>query len=403
MNGHFSIAGSVFPLDQHRRAFCLPRGTFAADEWIPCPPTSIIRASCRKKTTLQEAQNPNTLPRRLREIVGREWNSEAGRAVAAHPNAPPDLLARLAPWYPEAVLGNPALPLVMLEDPSWAAKLQPKVALALLRFESVPAGLLHTLTDKPGALGQAARLHVGVAGECGPDWEDEARRALWEASGLREQSGLPGRNDREKPFPVRLLSLGLVADWLTEPLAAHEDARVRRAVARSPQTPRDVLTLLRRAGSTSDLGGLAPPDLTLPGSVLDRMAWGGPWAKRLAARHPNTPPDVLTRLAQDDDETLRRHLVRNSAVPAPLRASSGRQCRPRLPAGVGTGPRNAPNRPGNAGLRRRPGRALDGGPQPEHAPGGPGSDIGRGRRRPRPAGCRPERRRPGWSAGRTGR
>lgn len=275
-----------------------------------------------ERTLLQEAEDPRTLPRRLHEVVNLSRGDEVRPAVAVHPNAPPALLGMLARWHPEAVLRNPALPLVLLEDPRWADKLLPETALTMLRAEDVPAFLLSTFAGRPGPVGQAARLHIGLTGECGPDWEGEAREALWEAAGLSEKEESRKEESRkEEPFPARLLSLDLVAAWLVGPLAAHGNASVRRAVARSPQAPQDLLTLLRRAGSTSDLGGPAPPDPALPASDLERLARGGPWAKLLAARHPNTPPVVLEGLAGGGDETLARHLVRNPATPAALRES----------------------------------------------------------------------------------
>lgn len=265
-----------------------------------------------ERTLLQEAEDPRTPPRRLHEVVNLSRGDEVRLAVAVHPNAPPALLGMLARWHPEAVLRNPALPLVLLEDPGWADKLLPETALTMLRAEGAPLFLLSAFAGRPGPVGQAARLHIGLAGECGEDWEGEAREALWEAAGLPEKEG---------PFPARLLSLDLIAAWLLAPLAAHGDAAVRRAVARRPKTPQDLLALLRRAGSTSDLGGAAPADPALPATDLAWLARGGRWAKLLAARHPNTPPAALEALGREDDEALSRHLVRNPAAPAALRES----------------------------------------------------------------------------------
>ena len=275
---------------------------------------------------MQEAEDPRTLPGRLREIA--DWGArDLPLAVAAHPNAPPDLLRRLVVWHPEAVLRNPALPLVLLEDPDWANGISPRLALRLLCSEDAPTILVSALAAWPGQVGQAARLHVGLAGECGADWEDEAGEALWEASGLPDKEaheaawGAADLRGEEGTFPARLVSLGLVAPWLLGVLAAHDDPAVRRAVAHSPHAPRDLLALLRRAGSRHDLSGPAPPDPALPASDLTWLARGGPWAKRLAARHPNTPPAVLERLTREGGESLSRPpvqaLVQSPDPPAP--------------------------------------------------------------------------------------
>ena len=282
------------------------------------------------RTLLQEAEDPRTLPGRLEEIVGLSRGKEVAEVrevVAAHPNVPPDLLRRIATWHPEAVLRNPALPLVLLEDPGWAGDIERRAALRLSSFEDVPVLLLSALAAQPGQVGQAARLHVGLAGECGADWEDEAGEALWEAAALpgggahESPWGTVGLMDEKETFPARLVSLGLVAPWLLGVLTTHDDPAVRRAVAHSPHAPRDLLALLRRAGSTSDLGGPAPPDPALPASDLTWLARGGPWAKWLAARHPNTPPAVLEALGREHGEVLAGPLFRNPSAPAALRES----------------------------------------------------------------------------------
>ncbi len=270
-----------------------------------------------ERTLLQEAQNPRTSTARLREVYREAYrassHADVAEAVAAHPNATPYLLERLTGECPRAVLRNPALPLVFQRDPKWPQGYQRDVALTLMRFENVPLPLLYAFAEKPDMVGSSARQHIGLAGEAGPDWEADAREALWELSGLEEE------------FPASLLPLDMVPDWLLESLAGHKDARVRRAAARHPRTPPDVLTLLRRAGSTSDLGGLAPPDLSLPAPLLTWLARGGSWARRVAARHPNTPPEILEWLAdhrlgrtkqEKKDKTLCRYLMQNPAMPA---------------------------------------------------------------------------------------
>ncbi|WP_165863887.1 hypothetical protein [Capsulimonas corticalis] len=262
-----------------------------------------------ERSELQEAQDPQTPAHRLRELAAKQRSSAVARAVAENPNSPPDLLAALCHRIPEAVLNNPALPLVLLENPAWTKRLAPEAALQMLKFETAPADLLHMLARQPGLVGHTARLHVGIAGECGPNWESEAREALWESSGL------PGRDGN---FPVRLLELDLVAGWLAEPLAAHWDSKVRRATARSPHTPREVLQPLRRAGGSHDLNSVVPADPAMPSPALERLARGGSWAKRLAARHPNTPIAVLEKLASEDNEAIRWSLVKNPSTPTHL-------------------------------------------------------------------------------------
>src|SRR5207244_4122591 len=84
----------------------------------------------------------------------------------------------------------------------------------------------------------------------------------------------------------------------------------------NPHLPRETLNVLRRAGSTSDLSGFGVCDLTLPPEVLARLARGGEWARRLAARHPGTPADALRTLAGDSLLFIRQEVARHPSTPS---------------------------------------------------------------------------------------
>lgn len=88
-------------------------------------------------------------------------------------------------------------------------------------------------------------------------------------------------------------------------LAEDGNLWVRSDAAANPSTPAEALDRLRRAGSGPGLAGPAPPDPTLDPAVLAELATGGEWARRLAARHPATPPAALARLAIDPVPAIR--------------------------------------------------------------------------------------------------
>jgi hypothetical protein len=99
-------------------------------------------------------------------------------------------------------------------------------------------------------------------------------------------------------------------------LAEHGSHRVRAEVGRHPSYPAAHRALLERAGSTPDLAGFGRPDPTLPAAELARLARGGVWARRLAARHPATAPADLAGLLADEDLLVRRGAARNPGAPA---------------------------------------------------------------------------------------
>lgn len=103
-------------------------------------------------------------------------------------------------------------------------------------------------------------------------------------------------------------------------LAEDGNLWVRRDAAANPATPREALDRLYRAGSARGLAGPAPPDPTLDPAELAELAGGGEWARRLAARHPATPPEALARLAEDPIPAIRTAAVAHPAAPAEARA-----------------------------------------------------------------------------------
>jgi hypothetical protein len=113
-----------------------------------------------------------------------------------------------------------------------------------------------------------------------------------------------------------------VAAHLSTPPAAlarlAEDGNlwVRADAAANPSTPAAALERLRLAGSAAGLGGPAPPDPKLDPAELAALAAGGEWARRLAARHPATPPEALARLAADPVPAIRAAAAAHPSSPA---------------------------------------------------------------------------------------
>jgi hypothetical protein len=63
-------------------------------------------------------------------------------AVASNPNTPVETLLRLAGAYPEQFCANPALPLLLLENPNLLAEMPPARLRGLLRYANVPRDFL---------------------------------------------------------------------------------------------------------------------------------------------------------------------------------------------------------------------------------------------------------------------
>lgn len=116
-----------------------------------------------------------------------DWmpDERLGAAIAANPNTPPAVLARLLPHQPDAFCLNPAVPLLVLEIPYLFLGFTREQIGSLLRCPCLPATLLALLATHSSdpKVREEASLHVGHAGEVavGSAWLDDAGRWLFQA------------------------------------------------------------------------------------------------------------------------------------------------------------------------------------------------------------------------------
>lgn len=90
---------------------------------------------------------------------------------ARDPNTTPTRLAELIKGHPEAVLENPALPLILLENPGWLQKLEPVLLLKLLQRPKLPLILVETLAEHPkNPVKVNVQMHV-ILGEEVTTWQ----------------------------------------------------------------------------------------------------------------------------------------------------------------------------------------------------------------------------------------
>jgi hypothetical protein len=83
------------------------------------------------------AADPETL-----EQLSNSQDKATVCAVARNPSSPPGLLISIAPKAPLDFFRNPALDLLILEDPTFLSKLRPGVLRAFLRMDECPQSWL---------------------------------------------------------------------------------------------------------------------------------------------------------------------------------------------------------------------------------------------------------------------
>lgn len=238
---------------------------------------------------LLRARDPTTPEEELRRLLAATMPStrkvptpEIREALAGNPNAPVDVLRALLDEYPDAVLGNPALPLILLERPDFWA--------------SLPFPTMRSVLQK-------ARLD-----------EEHLRMFFPEAKGLQDhEEALLKLPATPEDFLDRL-PLHTDTSWLA--MARHPNAPVRKlavcldshllstrqAALTNPRAPADHIAALRRAGATEGLEAPEQEPAPLPLEELERMASWGPFAQLLVARNPATTPELLRRIGTGHDE-----------------------------------------------------------------------------------------------------
>ena len=86
------------------------------------------------------AKNP-ALPTELIHRLASLTDSQLGWSLAQNPNTPPAIALRLAEKFPEALLKNPALALILLERPEAISEMSEKLANAFLYMKTPPSWL----------------------------------------------------------------------------------------------------------------------------------------------------------------------------------------------------------------------------------------------------------------------
>jgi hypothetical protein len=155
----------------------------------------------------------------------------------------------LATQFPREFLQNPALPLLLLEQPDFLQTLSGPPLERVLREPSAPDYLLRWAAEHPS---------------------DRIRAQLLANPAL--------------PSSLFFLLLG------------DPNSSIRSRALRHPHAA-SVLTYFVQAGCSHTLQEVLAPGPASP-EMLARLAEGGLFAKLLAAQHPQTPPDCLRELAR---------------------------------------------------------------------------------------------------------
>ena len=313
-------------------------------------------------TSLEQATDPSTSARDL-ERLSANRDVAVRQRVAGNPNVGLATLERLSVRFAGAVLENPLIDLLGLENANWVAELRdfarhgllrhpncPRMwlegalqsegsaALAALQNPACPPALLEAVTD-PEML-EVARLHVNHATPLEGTLEQMVRQAAAtlerDAEALKDAAAarmLPmwmlGALSLSDDLELALLAArhaDTPADGL-EHLAFHADTDVRDAVL-GRDLPLELRALLERVNG-QDLLEAADVQRVLPaahgrwliagrgaGVVLEALVTDSDWRVRQAvAQNPLVEPQMLAQLSHDLDKDVRCAVAGHTRTP----------------------------------------------------------------------------------------
>jgi hypothetical protein len=309
---------------------------------------------CDPSLVLEMAQNPGFSKRHLQAI--EEFLEDTHLSLLAkNPHLSTECLLELAETHPSEVLDNPALPLLLLEDPSFLQKAPGSLLIELLKRPNPPRELFQQVAHSENRYIYPELVqHPDLPAEILEDlaWSADTPFVLLHAflhPNLPRETALLIARAEECPnngpyafSPDELRKLSISSKkWHREITARHPKTPidclallatdvhswVRILVAGNPATPVDILELLTRA----------EPDLIIywskktgaPASLVERLLDEGVIKPVVAASSPALSAKTISTLSIDPK--LHDPLSRNPSLPPPLAEKiyrSNRESRP---------------------------------------------------------------------------
>jgi len=272
------------------------------------------------------ATDATAAPDDLRTL-SRDMNPRVRKQVACNPGTPPDALMQLAVDYPARVLNNPALPVHIAANPALLDTLPYDAIDPLLQEEALPASWILVIM-RHDYLSLEKRLLVARH----PNTPAAALRRIAESShqlivelacALATHPACPADVLQALATHENASVRAAVARHASTPasclpqLLGDADADVRRAVQAHPEAPSNLIALLRRSGVDPAYppAGKSPKPLT--NAEQQRLCATGPYIRERLARASSTHPDVLVRLTEDADRSVKCAAARNPNLSLP--------------------------------------------------------------------------------------
>lgn len=228
---------------------------------------------------------------------------------------------------------------------------------ACRRTTSNPGGWCGNCSGRPTGPASPADALYSFDGDRGypSSFEDDPFDLDWGLNDIEDAAASPDGHTRS-----RVAMSASTPDYILDRLAGDKDPDVVAAVAANAATP--ARTLERLAAGTRNTGILmsVAANVAANAEVLDAVAsrqqedfagiWGISEAFETVARHRNTRPDTLDRLASNEDPDVRAAVAQSASVPAETLDRLAGDENPDVRAQVAANPRTRPATKAHAGL-----------------------------------------------------
>jgi hypothetical protein len=297
--------------------------------------------SNKSKNFLEEALDENTPTERLREI-SRKGNKGIRNAIARNPNTPPDILVEYFYEFPNHVLHNPALELILLENPDFFNELvsnNPFVFNDELPLFFVEWASRHPKESIRESVASSNQTPRHLLADLAADKNDDVRQKVAENHKTPSHSLAQLATDKNNNIRIAVAENPYTSSESLEKLAEDENSDIRRKVAANENTPINTLEILARdksgmvrlaaiensclSSETSEniVKSLIELDINIIRQIKLPLVFFN-WAinhpdkniRILVAENPHTPENLLTKLVDDKVAKIRLTVAKNPNI-----------------------------------------------------------------------------------------
>jgi hypothetical protein len=233
------------------------------------------------------------------------------QALAANPNSPIELLLRLSKDFPEQVLNNPVLPLLLLENLAVDifANFPESFLLELVNNPQTSQELLGILvSSKHPQIAQSAKLHVNWAGEMSQGWHESVLEFIHNTP-IEEQ---------DLRYLHKLAKYELIPEKVLPYIPANQQGeKLLEAIAHTTKNPHTLEYLAINSNQYNNNQSIISAVLfnaKTPQNVFKELFNSGQCYRELALNH-NTHLKILEQLFKSSDDNVRSALAGNPRCP----------------------------------------------------------------------------------------